>query len=270
MTKINLSTTNSQLLESALGNVDKKFRPRIIKEYLDIKKRYSRAAVDQEFDSTGISTGKFVETVLRFLQVHLTKNFIPFGTHINNFADECRKLIQLPHSVGNESQRIIIPRALVFLYTLRGKRGIGHVGGDIEANAIDAATIVRTADWIMCELIRMFHNLSLEQAQEIVSAISTRNLPDIWEVMGKKRVLRTDLNMKQKVLLLAYTDPSNGILVEDLFDWAEYSNLPMFKKNVLKPLHKLKLIEYNQEDQAVILSPLGIQQVEDNIIRRKK
>lgn len=269
MIKSNLNTSNKHLLGSALGNIPKKFRTRIIKEYLEIKKRYTKALFDDEFDTTGLSTGKFAETVLRFLQDHLTKTSISFGKHIPNFADECRKLIRLPKTSGKESLRVIIPRGLVFLYTLRGKRGIGHIGGDVEANAIDAATIVITADWIICELIRIFHNLSLEEAQGIVNALSTRNLPDIWEVMGKKRVLRTDIDTKQKVLLLTYTKTQNGILVEDLFSWVEYSNLPMFKRSVLIPLHKEKLIEYDQENQAVLISPLGIQEVENKILKSK-
>jgi hypothetical protein len=48
---------------------------------------------------------------------------------------------------------------------MRNKRGIGHVAGDVDANAIDIATMARTADWIVCELIRINHGLSLEEAQ---------------------------------------------------------------------------------------------------------
>lgn len=268
MTKSNGDTTNKPTIENALGNVPKKFRTRIIKEYKDLKKRYSEALFDDEFDVAGLSTGKLVETILRFLQYHLTGSYIPFGEHIPNFPDECRKLITLPKSSGLESLRVIIPRCLAFLYTLRGKRGIGHVGGDVEANGIDAATIVRDCDWIICELIRLFHNLSLEEAQAIVDALSSRNLPDIWEVAGKKRVLRTDLNARQKTLLLAYTDVQSGLLVEDLFTWVEYSNLAMYKKKVLQPLHDEKLIEYDKESEAVFLSPIGVQEVELNILRK--
>lgn len=267
----NMNTTqNNPTLEDALANIPKKFRTRILKEYGEIKKRYSEAQFDSEFDSTGLSTGKFVETTLRFLQHSLTGESIAFGKHVPNLADECRKLIQLPRTAGNESMRIIIPRALVFLYTLRGKRGIGHVGGDVEANGIDAATIVRTCDWVVCELIRIFHGLSLEEAQEIVDALSARILPEIWEVAGKKRVLRTDLNAKDRALLLAYTDTSAGILLEDLFEWVEYSNMSMFKKIVVQPLHKEKLIEFDEENNAVFLSPIGVQEVETRILRTKK
>lgn len=186
--------------------------------------------------------------------------------HIQNFPDACRSLVQLPQTAGLESLRIIMPRALVFLYTLRGKRGIGHTAGDVEANAIDAQTIVRVADWILCELIRVYHSLSLEEAQAIVDALSTRNIPEIWDDAGKKRILRTDLDFKQKALLLTYAATNGGVLTEDLFEWTEYSSLSMFKQAVLRPLHDEKLIEHDRESEIVYISPLGIRDVETKIL----
>lgn len=267
--RVNTSTShNAPVLESALANIPKPFRKRIIDSYLEIKRRFGEALFDASFDAAGLSSGKFTESVFRFLQHHLTGAYIPFGQHIQNFADEIRKLIQVPASAGIESLRIIIPRGLVFLYTLRGKRGIGHVGGDVEANAIDAATIVRIVDWIICELIRAFHNLSLEEAQALVDTLASRTYPDIWEVGGKKRVLRTDLDYKEKVLLLTYTDVKGGVIVEDLYDWTEHYDLSKFKSRVLIPLHNSRLIEFDRQSDFVFLSPLGVQEVEEQILSK--
>ena len=188
------------------------------------------------------------------------------GTHIPNFADECQNLIKLPKTAGIESLRVIIPRALMFLYTLRGKRGIGHVGGDVEANEIDSATLVRVCDWIICELIRVYHQLSLEEAQDIVDAIYTRNLPDVWEVAGKKRVLKTGLSYKDATLLLAYSELGKGVLSEDLYTWTDHSSFGAYKRDVLNQLHKSRLIEYDTDDDIIYISPLGIREVETRIL----
>lgn len=264
-----MSTSNSfPTLEAALVKIPAQFRKRIITSYLEIKKRFGEAVFDASFDSAGLSSGKFVEGVFRFLQHSLTGSHISFGKPIPNFPDEARKLIRLPQSTGVESLRVIIPRALVFLYTLRGKRGIGHVGGDIEANEIDSATIVRLSDWIICELIRIFHGLSLEEAQGLVDALSSRNLPDVWEIGNKKRILRKGFDYKQQVLLFAYTDIQGGVLVEDLFEWTEYSSLSVFRKSVLKSLHTKRLIEYDQDLECVLLSPSGVQEVEEKLLER--
>lgn len=134
-------------LEGALANAPTKFRKRIIASYAEIKRRHREAAFGASLDAVGLSSGKFCESVIRLLQHELTGESVHFGTHIPNFPDACRKLITVDASKGPESLRVLIPRALVFLNTMRGKRGIGHVGGDIEANSIDLATIVRMCDW---------------------------------------------------------------------------------------------------------------------------
>lgn len=266
--RINMNTPkkDKSILEQALINVPKHFRSRIIDSYTELKRRYAKAIHDASWDTPGLSAGKFCESVLRFLQNELTGSNILFGTHIKNFPDECRKLILLP-TTSIESLRVIIPRALVFLYTLRGKRGIGHVGGDIEANEIDSATLVRVCDWVFCELIRIFHGLSLEEAQAIINSISVRNIPDIWEVGGKKRVLRRGLNYKQKTLLLAYSQTDEGVMTEDLFDWCEHKHLPAYRRDVLLPLHIEKLIEYDRENETIYISPLGVSEVEEAILQ---
>jgi len=177
-----------------------------------------------------------------------------------------RSSFLIPKAAGIESLRVVIPRALAFLYTLRSKRGIGHVGGDVDANPIDGASIARIADWIVCEVIRIYHNLSLEEADALVNSISSRNVPDIWEVGGKKRVLRDDLDFKQKTLLLLYTSVDVAVLAEDLFSWTKYSNFAIYKRSVLMPLDRANLVEFDTEIQAVTISPLGLKQVEEKIL----
>ena len=249
-------------LQDALSRIPNEFRDKIVNSYIDLKIRH----LEGKYDAAGLSAGKLCESVLRFLQHTLTKIYLPFGKHIPNFIDECEKLVRLPRSTGIESIRIVIPRAMVFIYSLRSKRGIGHIGGDVDANVIDGATITRLADWIICELIRVYHNLSLEEADALVNSLSTRNLPDVWEVGGKKRVLRDDLDFKQKTLLLLYASVDSVVLAEDIFSWTKYSDLTMYKRSVLVPLDNANLIEYDAKTLTVVISPLGIKQVEESII----
>ncbi len=145
---------------------------------------------------------------------------------------------------------------------MRGKRGIGHAGGDVEANSIDLATIVRLSDWIMCELVRVYHNLPIEDAQAVVDSLATKQVQDIWVVGGKKRILRAGLNYKQKVMLLLYSQAESAALSEELFDWSEHSHMTNFRRDVLKPLHDSKYVEYDRAEERVYLSPLGVSEVE--------
>jgi hypothetical protein len=251
-------------LQSALANVPSEFRTRIIKAYLDLKARYSEG----KFGGAGLSAGKLCESVIRLLQQELKGSHTPFGHQIQNFAAECESFAQIPRTQGSESLRIVIPRALSYLYTLRNKRGIGHAGGDVDANGIDGATISRISDWVVCELIRIYHNLSLEEADALVSSLSSRDVPDIWEVGGKKRVLRNDLDFKQKTLLLLYSSVDSAVLAEDLYSWTKYSNFAVYRRQVLGLLDSSNLVEYDRDSETVVISPTGIKLVEDVIIRR--
>jgi hypothetical protein len=250
------------ILATALANVPTVFRAKLIQSYLDLKKN----ATETRYDAAGLAAGKLCEVVLRFLQQKVHGSFTPFGTKINNYADECRRLTTGSATSGNESERVVLPRALLFLYTMRNKRGIGHIGGDVDANGIDIATMAKAADWIVCELIRINHGLSLEEAQDIVDGLCVRQLPAIWEVAGKRRVLKDGLKAKDQALLLLYSSPDSAVLLEDLCDWVEYSNPRMFKSTIIKDLHKQRLLEFDTDSESLILSPKGVKYVEDNLI----
>jgi hypothetical protein len=260
-------TNKSATLDVALGNIDKGFREKIIDTYLELKHRAFKAVYTKEFDSAGLSAGKFCETLFRFIEQELKGTYTPFTGHITNMAIELSKLEQLPKTAGNESLRIIIPRSILVIYTLRNKRGIGHVGGDIEANEIDLSTIIKLSDWIVAELIRVYHKLSIEDAQGVIDSINSKEIPTVWEINGKKRVLQKGLDYKDKVLLILYSDINNSCAVEDLIEWTEYSNSSLFKSKLLKGMHKENLIEYDTELEFAHLSPLGIAEVEQRILK---
>ena len=92
------------------------------------------------------------------------------------------------------------------LYEVRNNRGVGHVGGDVDPNHMDATLVVASAKWVVAELVRLFHAVDTKTATEIVEALITREVPAVWEVNGKRRVLTGGLTMKQKALLLLYSE----------------------------------------------------------------
>ncbi len=253
-------------LADALAGINGKFRSRLIKSYNGLKTAFAEG----NFDACGLRSGRFCEVLLRWAQAELRGTHTLFGEKIPNFKAECEALEQEPKTAGHESIRILIPRAISFLYTLRNKRGIGHEGGDVDANKIDAATAVRIADWCICELIRLQYPISLEEAQAICDGVAERQLPQIWEVLGRKRVLTKGLTYQDQTLLLLYSSPDSAVPSEDLFVWAEHSNQASYRNKVLKKMHGNRLIEYDQENQMVIISPLGINKVENELLDRKK
>ena len=253
-------------LEVALAGVAPSFRGRLIKSYDGLK----TAFLNGDSDACGLRAGRFCEVVLRWSQNELTGTYTPFGTKIANFKDDCDKLERTPRTSGHESVRILIPRALSFLYTLRNKRGIGHEGGDVDANGVDAATAVRVADWCVCELIRLKYTVSLEEAQAICDAILERQLPQVWSVFGKHRVLDSRLSFAQQTLLLLYASAGPAVPMEDLVAWTEHSNPSVYRRDVLNKLHKSRLLEYDRETEMVTISPTGVARVETEILRQSR
>lgn len=258
MSTKNLSTSP---IEAALSSIQATFRSRLVKYYSELKQSFIRG----DFDACGSRSGKFTETLIRCIQQLLEGTYTPFGQQLNLY-NEVRRIEGLPRSAGAEALRVFIPRALCFLYTLRNKRGFAHVGGDLDSDPVDAITCVRVADWCLCELIRVTHSLSLEDAQALVDTIATKEVPDVWSVAGRKRVLRKGLDYKSQALLLLYSEIGNAVLVEDLFDWTEYSQMYNFKLNVLTPLHKERLIEWDKDTDTALLSPTGVQKVQTEIL----
>jgi hypothetical protein len=182
--------------------------------------------------------------------------------------DDCRDIERNPKTThaADHSLRILIPRMLPALYDIRNNRGVGHVGGDVDPNLMDATVVYSMTSWILAELIRVFHNVSTKEAQEAVDALSERKLPLIWSPDGQlKRVLDTSLGARDQTLLLlhqalAWVDDA------ELFRSIEYSNASMYKTNVLTKLHKDRLIEYDRAQKRARISPKGSAHVENEII----
>lgn len=256
----------SSMLITAFAGVPTKIREKLIGSYLELK----RNLAESRFDSAGLSAGKLCESGLRLLQQRTFGSYTHFGVKIPNFADECRKIISSnPSGQITDSEKRIIPRALVFLYTMRNTRGIGHIGGDVDSNIVDAEVMGSVADWIVCELIRIHHGFSLEEAQDLVDGLAVRRIPEIWEVAGKKRVLRDGLSAREQSLLLLYSTKDSSVLTEDLIAWIEYSNPRVFKSKILSKLHKDRLVEWDRSSETVILSPKGAREVENRILSVK-
>ena len=252
------------LLTNALGKMPARYRKRLIQRYREIKSAF----LDGQFDACGLRSGKFCEVLVRFLQYHLSGSSTPFGKKLDNFTIECSRLEQHPHTSGPESFRLLIPRAMNYLYTMRNKRGIGHEAGRLDVNEVDARTCVQLTDWCMCELIRKLHNLPIEDAQDIIDTLTSRQVPEVWEGLGKKRVLSKGLTKKQETLLLLYSDSHTSVLTEDLCSWVEYSSLSDFRRHVLAKLHATRLIEYDRDSDSVTILPPGIEEVETIILAK--
>jgi hypothetical protein len=246
-----------------LAGLPKAFRDELLKRYQEIMSNY----LERRWEPSELNGGKFCEAAVSIVDGAVKGTFPTAPSKPANMLAACQALEKEPanaNRVGDRSLRVLIPRVLPVLYEVRNNRGVGHVGGDVDANHMDAEAVQAMASWVMAELVRIFHGVSTQEARDTIDALVERKSPVIWEVEGVKRVLDPGMNAKDKVQTLL--NHSSGWVSEtDLFKWVEYSNASMFRRTVLKPLHKERLIEFDVEKGRAKISPRGAQHVDESL-----
>lgn len=185
-----------------------------------------------------------------------------------NMLAACQALEQTPAKAAPRSVRVQIPRMLAALYEIRNQRNVGHVGGDVDPNHMDAVCVLQMAKWIVAELIRVLHDLPVDDAAALVDALVEREVPLVWKVNSGRRILDPNMSMKDKTLLLLHSTPA-PVAEGDLCSWVEHSNASVYRRDILRKAHKAKLVEYDTDHRTVTISPVGIGYVEEAILRTK-
>lgn len=244
-------------LKQLLGSLPDGLREPLIKEYKKLTQYY----MEHRWETAELSAGKICEIVYSIINGHIDGNYPSSPSKPTNMVNACRQLeneSSLPRSF-----RILIPRMLPALYEIRNNRGIGHVGSDVDANKVDATLMFTMVNWIMAELVRVFHTGSLEEAQLAINALAERKIPLVWDSKGVRKVLSPKMSLKDQILLLA-SSTEMDVSITELMTWTESTNKTYYKK-LLKDLHKDKLIHYNETTDTVTLLPAGSNSVAEII-----
>jgi hypothetical protein len=246
-------------------NIPTGLRSELLNCYEEIITNYSQ----HRWEPSELNGGKICEIVYSIINGYLTGSFPPKAYKPRNMVAACQALEKIPSlstRAGDRSVRVLIPRILPVLYEVRNNRNVGHVGGDVDANLMDALFVVNTASWLMAELIRIFHDTSPQSAQDTVSSLVERKHPIVWEVGHKRRVLDHKMKTSDQVLLHLYLK-TGWTSVQDLREWVEYGSNSLFRSRILVPLHKSRLIEFDAESNLLKISPSGVTRVEKSIVK---
>jgi hypothetical protein len=231
----------------ALAAIPSGLRDPLLNEFQHIVQNYC----EHRWTPAELSGGKICEIVYTILNGYPTRTFASGPSKPARFVDACRALEA--HSNVPRSFQILIPRMLPALYEIRNNRGVGHVGGDVDPNHMDATSVLAMTSWIVAELVRVFHNVSTLEAQACVDSLVERRTPLIWQQAGIKRVLNPKLKLKDQVLLLV--SATAGIVpVERLYSWVEYDDRKYFNR-LLAELHDSRMVELDKQGGIQILPP---------------
>jgi hypothetical protein len=133
---------------------------------------------------------------------------------------------------------------------------------------MDALAVLSICNWVMAELVRVFHNLSVVEAQKIVDALAEIRIPIIWsDDSTTKRVLQPALKLHEQLLLLIATSAPE-VSVEKLMSWTEYGDKKYFMRT-LRALHSKRFLEFNKATNVVQILPPGTKFVQD-LMRKKQ
>ena len=236
-------------LSALFGSLPPGLRDPLLQEYQDILQNYA----EHRWKPSELSGGRFCEIVFTVLESYASGNYPAKPQKPRDFVGACRKLEQ--DTSVPRSFRILIPRVLPSIYEVRNNRGVGHAGGDVDSNYMDATFVVNNCSWVLGELVRVYHNVSVGEAQSIVDGITRRRIPLIWEGKGVRRVLDPKLNLRRQILVLLATS-AGPVLASDLLMWTECQSRGYFKTQ-LRGMHRQRLVEFSVNEDCVEILPPG-------------
>lgn len=239
---------------AALAAIPDGLRKPLLLEYQTIIQNF----LEQRWLPAELSGGRFSEIVYTILDGYAKGTYAAEPTKPSNFHKACASLEN--NSRGPRSFQILIPRLLPALYEIRNNRNVGHVGGDVDSNHMDSAAVLAMSNWIMCELVRVYHNLLTTEAQKVVDTLAEMRIPIIWSDGDLKRVLQPTLKLPQQLLLLIATSIPD-VSIQDLMEWTEAKNKQHFMKTV-RALHKKRWIEFTESSGRVKALPPGTKEFE--------
>jgi|SRR5882724_3935512 len=246
----------------ALIAIPQGLRQPLLDEYQSIGQNY----FEHRWTPSELSGGKFCEIVFTILDGHAKGIYAGSPSKPADFVGACRSLEKNSHVP--RSFQILIPRILPALFEVRNQRGVGHAGDDVDPNHMDATFVLSSCSWVMAELVRVYHQLTPREAQDLVDNLIERRIPLVWEGENVRRVLDPSMVLREQMLVLLATG-SARVASSELLDWTGYKKRPYFFK-LLREFHDQRHVELSSCEMFVTLLPPGAQEAAEIIRKRRR
>jgi hypothetical protein len=228
----------------------------LLEAFAETKRRYYR----DDLRPSEIEGARFSEAVFRILEWAATGTYTALGDNLPKVPTLLGRLEQA--TAAPDSVRFHIPRSLRLIYDVRNKRNVAHLADGIDPNQQDATMVVRNMEWVMAELVRLYHNVSAHEAHGIIVDLVSKEVPLIQEFDGFPRVLK-QLRASDHLLVLLYWRGAEGATLDQLRDWAR----PPMRAQIRRTLNTLDAAKdfIHLRGDTFVLTQLG----EDEVERRK-
>lgn len=237
------------------GFLDAGAPEQIVDEILSAFEEAKRRFYQGDLRPSAVEGGRFSEAVFRLLEWATAGAFTPIGKTLPTVD----ALIQrLQNAQGHESVRLHIPRTLRVIYDVRNKRDVAHLADGIDPNEQDAMLVVRNMEWILAELVRLYHNVPPSTVHQVIADLVVKDVPFIQIFDGFPRILK-QLRASEHVLALLYWRGAEGATFAELSSWVR-SPMKSNLKRTLGGLDRKDLV--HQGDASYRLTWLGEKFVE--------
>ena len=206
-----------------------------------------------------VEGGRFCEAAFRILEHATTNTFTPLGKPLDTDG-VIKNLSNLPSKDFSDSIRLHIPRSLRVVYDIRNKRDAAHLADGIDPNLQDSTLVCAVLDWVLAGLICLHHDVSPDEASEIVDDIVSKAAPMIQDFDGFLKVLDPSLGASDYCLVLLYQRGNKGASFEELSEWVQ----PTMRTNLRRTLNQLvnKRAFAHEADQLFFITRTGELDVE--------
>jgi hypothetical protein len=225
----------------------------LLEAFAEAKRRFYRG----DLRPSEIEGARFSEAVFRILEWATTQTYTPLGKDLPKVPALMGKLEQA--TTAPDSVRFHIPRTLRLIYDVRNKRDVAHLGDGIDPNQQDAVLVVRNMEWVLAELVRLYHDVSATEAHGIIVDLVSKDVPLIQVFDGYPRVLK-QLRASDHFLVLLYWRGAEGATLEELKSWARAPMRSQIRRT-LNSLDGKDLIHLNADQY--VLTHLGERDVEE-------
>ncbi len=205
---------------------------KLFEEYYKALKYYKL----EESATSEISVAKFIECLIRLFEYFLNNKYTPFGTEIKNKDAIINSVIN--SNIGIELNiRMKVSKLCLILLDFRNTRDSAHIGS-FKVNKIDALFMLNSINWIYAELIRVYSDLSIEEAQKLINNFSKSNYPNLISIDDKIFITDPKLSSKEEILILLSSERKSFSELKEANKDSNISRLRM----TIKKLEKEKKI----------------------------
>lgn len=208
----------------------------LLDAYAEAKKRFHLGDLRPNL----VEGGRFSEAAFRILQWATgSGNFTPLGQSLPGVPTLLSQLAK--NKSHDDTLRLHIPRVLQGIYEIRNNRNGPHLGA-IDVNRMDATLVIHDMDWVLAELVRLYHNVNAADAQAMVDDLVEKQIPVI-QVFGDYPKLLKKATLPEHLLILLYRFGAKGAAIADLMTWTAKSTTRVpnstEKANVMRALRRL-------------------------------